>query len=160
MSTLQRTLGWLPSYIAWTRPLLRHTYLAQKIPWSIRGFFQGEAFPLHFGLADLCDRPKCGRLGCAIFVSGGLRSRYPSISTNIKSLLPLLPVMVCLCYEFYNTLCIYIVQNIWYYMFLWFDCMCLWNLMCRPKYALCILVYILHWSISMCICTAALTGQK
>jgi len=36
-----------------------------------------EALPLHFGWADPIDRPKCGRLGCAIFVSGGLRSRYP-----------------------------------------------------------------------------------
>ena len=61
------------------RSSARHTYLAQRIPWSIRWFLQYEALPLHFGWADRCDRPKCGRLGCAIFVSGGLRSRYPLI---------------------------------------------------------------------------------
>ena len=57
--------------------LHKHTYLAQEIPWSRRGFSQSEALPLHSGLADLCDRPKCGRLGCVISGSGGLRSRYP-----------------------------------------------------------------------------------
>ena len=57
-----------------------HTYLAQRKPWSPRRFLQGEAFPLHYGLADPCDRPKCGRLGCVIFDSGGLRSRYPLIN--------------------------------------------------------------------------------
>ena len=64
----------------WTS--IQHTYLAQEIPWSIRRFSQGEAFPLHSGWADPCDHPKCGWLGCAIFVSGGLRSRYPLIKTN------------------------------------------------------------------------------
>ena len=63
----------------------QHTYLAQEIPWSIRRFSQGEAFPLHSGWADPCDHPKCGWLGCAIFVRGGLRSRYPLI--NNQSLL-------------------------------------------------------------------------
>ena len=58
-----------------------HTYLAQEIPWSWRGFSQSEALPLHSGLADLCDRPKCGRLGCVISGSGGLRSRY-SLKNN------------------------------------------------------------------------------
>ncbi len=57
--------------------LHKHTYLAQEIPWSRRGFSQSEALPLHSGLADLCDRPKCGRLGCVISGSWGLRSRYP-----------------------------------------------------------------------------------
>ena len=28
-------------------------------------------------LAEVCDSPKRGELGCAIFGSGGLRSRYP-----------------------------------------------------------------------------------
>ena len=37
---------------------------------------------MHFGLADPYDCPKCGQLECVIFVSGGLRSRYPLI--NIK----------------------------------------------------------------------------
>ena len=32
---------------------------------------------MHFGLADPYDCPKCGQLECVIFVSGGLRSRYP-----------------------------------------------------------------------------------
>ena len=38
-----------------------------------------EALPLHSGRADPIDCPKCGQLGCVIFVSGGLRSRYPLI---------------------------------------------------------------------------------
>ena len=39
--------------------------------------------PFHCTLvrADLCDRAKCGRLWCAVFVSGGLRWRYPLIHT-------------------------------------------------------------------------------
>ena len=32
---------------------------------------------MHSGLADPCDRPKCGRLDCVIFSYRGLRSRYP-----------------------------------------------------------------------------------
>ena len=32
---------------------------------------------MHCGRADLCDRPKCGRLGCAISKCGGLRTRSP-----------------------------------------------------------------------------------
>ena len=64
------------------RRRVKHTYLAQGIPWSRRRFPQGEAFPLHYGLADPCDHPKCGWLGCVIFVSGGLRSRYPLIINN------------------------------------------------------------------------------
>ena len=59
------------------QPSIKHTYLAQGIPWSIRRFPQVEALPLHSGWADPCDHPKCGWLGCAIFVRGGLRSRYP-----------------------------------------------------------------------------------
>ena len=35
-----------------------------------------EALPLHSGRADPIDCPKCGQLGCVIFVSGGLRSRF------------------------------------------------------------------------------------
>ena len=31
---------------------------------------------------DLCDLPKCGRLGRVIYVSGGLRSRYPLNKTQ------------------------------------------------------------------------------
>ncbi len=57
--------------------MIKHTYLAQETPWSRRGFSQSEALPLHSGLADLCDHPKCGWFGCIISVSGGLRSRYP-----------------------------------------------------------------------------------
>lgn len=38
----------------------KHTYLAQRTPWSRRRFLQGEAFPLHLGWADPCDYPKCG----------------------------------------------------------------------------------------------------
>ena len=34
-------------------------------------------------LAEACDLPKRGRLGCVIFDSGGLRSRIPL--TNIKN---------------------------------------------------------------------------
>ena len=32
---------------------------------------------LHFVGTEVIDCPKCGQLGCVIFVSGGLRSRYP-----------------------------------------------------------------------------------
>ena len=35
----------------------------------------GQAFALR--LAEACDSPKRGELGCTIFDSGGLRSRYP-----------------------------------------------------------------------------------
>ena len=72
-------LSLLLRYMNATCPLHKHTYLVQGIPWSWRRFPQGEAFPLHFGRADLCDLPKCGRLGHVIFVSGGLRSRSPLI---------------------------------------------------------------------------------
>ena len=66
------------------RPLIRHTYLAQKVPWSIRRSFQCEAFPLHFGLADHCDHPKCGWLGCVISGSRGAASaRSPDIKQKI-----------------------------------------------------------------------------
>ena len=63
---------------------VKHTYLAQGIPWSFRRFPQGEAWSLHSGWADLCDHPKCGWLGCVIYVSGGLRSRYPLYTSNGK----------------------------------------------------------------------------
>ena len=43
-----------------------------------------EALPLHSGRADPIDCPKCGQLGCVIFVSGGLRSRYPLINQPIN----------------------------------------------------------------------------
>ena len=44
-----------------------------------------EALPLHSGRADPIDCPKCGQLGCVIFVSGGLRSRYPlTFETHAK----------------------------------------------------------------------------
>lgn len=58
--------------------LPKHTYLAQGTPWSPRRFPQAEALSLHYDWVEACDHPKCGWLGCAIFVSGGLRSRYPS----------------------------------------------------------------------------------
>lgn len=35
----------------------KHTYLAQRLPWSWRRFLQGEAFPLHYGWADPCEYP-------------------------------------------------------------------------------------------------------
>ena len=63
----------------------------QYILYSVRRFLQGEAFPLHFGLVDPCNHPKCGRLWCAIFVSGGLRSRYPLKIINISIPFPVLP---------------------------------------------------------------------
>ena len=92
-SVLWQTITWVKSltwvslefhFKTWAQGLERHTYLAQRIPWSIRWFLQCEALPLHFGWADRCDRPKCGRLGCAIFVSGGLRSRSPLICSLEK----------------------------------------------------------------------------
>ena len=92
-SVLWQTISWVKSQTwvslefhlkTWAQGLERHTYLAQRIPWSIRWFLQCEALPLHFGWADRCDRPKCGRLGCAIFVSGGLRSRSPLICSLEK----------------------------------------------------------------------------
>ena len=35
------------------------------------------------GQVEACDLPKRGRLGCAIFGSGGLRSRVPLTSNNV-----------------------------------------------------------------------------
>ena len=32
----------------------------RDLPWSPRWFPQGEAAPLHYGVADPCDYPKCG----------------------------------------------------------------------------------------------------
>ena len=53
---------------------------------------RGETFPLHLGLVDPCDLPKCGRLGCAIYKCGGLRSRSPLViklkNRTFKSLSP------------------------------------------------------------------------
>ena len=72
----------------------KHTYLAQGTPWSLRRFPQGEACPLHFGRADLCDHPKCGWLGCVIYVSGGLRSRYPLIIKQINQIKTILSMCV------------------------------------------------------------------
>lgn len=68
-------------------PQIRHTYLAQKVPWSSRRSFQCEAFPLHFGLADHCDHPKCGWLGCVISGSRGAASaRSPDNANKSKEL--------------------------------------------------------------------------
>ena len=54
----------------------RHTYLDERSqPRSRRWFLQGEAAPLHQGVVDPCDFPKCGKLDVVIFVSGDLRSR-------------------------------------------------------------------------------------
>ena len=64
--------------------LCKHTYLAREIPWSTRGFSQGEACPLHSGRADPCDRLKCRWLECVIFWWGGLRSRYPLHKTRVS----------------------------------------------------------------------------
>ena len=57
----------------------KHTYLAQGVPWSRWRSPLTETLPLHFGLVDAGDHLKCRWLGCVIFVSGGLRSRYPLI---------------------------------------------------------------------------------
>ena len=47
---------------------------------------------MHLGLVDPCDLPKCGRLGCAIYKCGGLRSRSPLVfklkNRTFKSLSP------------------------------------------------------------------------
>lgn len=64
--------------------LPKHTYLAQGTPWSSRRFPSSETLSLHFDWVDLDDHPKCGWLGCVIFVSGGLRSRYPLIKKKKK----------------------------------------------------------------------------
>ena len=37
----------------------------------------GGDFGIALGQVEACDLPKRGRLGCAIFGSGGLRSRIP-----------------------------------------------------------------------------------
>ena len=76
-------------------PIAKHTYLAQGKPWSLRRFPQGEAWSLHTGWADLCDHPKCGWLGCVIYVSGGLRSRYPLIYQKVNCLL----TQNCSCFQ-------------------------------------------------------------
>ena len=39
---------------------------------------------MHFGTVDSYNFPKRGKLGSIIFVSGGLRSRYPLIRLNGK----------------------------------------------------------------------------
>ena len=46
---------------------------------------------MHFGLADPYDCPKCGQLESVIFVSGGLRSRYPLIKLERAPALNLQP---------------------------------------------------------------------
>lgn len=38
---------------------------------------QGEAYPLHSGCGDPCDFPKCRKLDCRIYGSGGLRLFSP-----------------------------------------------------------------------------------
>ena len=86
---------------------IKHTYLAQRIPWSMRRFLQCEALPLHSGWADRCDHPKCGWLGCAIFVSGGLRSRYPLIINMYQTWLASNICMVC------AYICVLIVYCLW-----------------------------------------------
>ena len=40
----------------------------------------GGDFGIALGQVEACDLPKRGRLGCAIFGSGGLRSRIPLTS--------------------------------------------------------------------------------
>ena len=60
----------LEGFRAHIGPWNKHTYLARKIPWSSRRFFQGEALPLHIGRVDPCDHPKCGWLECVIFSYG------------------------------------------------------------------------------------------
>ena len=60
----------LPTYTAQLDKLstkTTHTYLAREVPWSAWWSSQDEAFPLHSGLADPCDHPKCGWLECVIF---------------------------------------------------------------------------------------------
>ena len=48
------------------------------------------------GQVEACDLPKRGRLGCAIFGSGGLRSRVPLTSQNfIKVNMDRRPLLVC-----------------------------------------------------------------
>lgn len=80
--------GWLvnPGQVGLDQgTIIRHTYLAQEAPWSARRSSQGEACPLHSGRADPCDHPKCGWLGCAIFVSRGAASaRSPDKNIKIR----------------------------------------------------------------------------
>ena len=56
-------------------PGIGDTVIKQAVP-------PGGDLCIALGQVEACDLPKRGRLGCAIFGSGGLRSRVPL--TSIK----------------------------------------------------------------------------
>lgn len=68
------------SYLPLILGLRKHTYLAGEIPWSRRGFSQGEAHLLRCGCVDLCDVPKCGKLDCIICGSRELHACFPLVT--------------------------------------------------------------------------------
>ena len=60
--------------------MARHTYLAEGLTVIKEAVPLGRGcsiVPLHCGMVDSYNFPKRGKLGSIIFVSGGLRSRYP-----------------------------------------------------------------------------------
>ena len=59
-------------------PGIGDTVIKQAVP-------PGGDLCIALGQVEACDLPKRGRLGCAIFGSGGLRSRVPLTTICIKT---------------------------------------------------------------------------
>ncbi len=68
-------------------------------PWSWRRFPQSEALPLHSGWVDLCDFPKCGKLGSIISSLGDCVRAIPRLTiwhiTDIKYKLGVAKKRIC-----------------------------------------------------------------
>ena len=58
-------------------PGIEDTVIKQAVP-------PGGDLCIALGQVEACDLPKRGRLGCAIFGSGGLRSRVPRTFHNLN----------------------------------------------------------------------------
>ena len=75
-------------------PGIGDTVIKQAVP-------PGGDLCIALGQVEACDLPKRGRLGCAIFGSGGLRSRVPrttkhkATSTQCRNYAPVMIGLVC-----------------------------------------------------------------
>ena len=67
-------------------PGIGDTVINQAVP-------PGGDLCIALGQVEACDLPKRGRLGCAIFGSGGLRSRIPRTKEKKKILIVKLMVI-------------------------------------------------------------------
>ena len=80
-------IRWAGSVSRFNLPGIGDTVIKQAVP-------PGGDLCIALGQVEACDLPKRGRLGCAIFGSGGLRSRVPLTFLQIHTIYHSTPVSI------------------------------------------------------------------